>query len=526
MREEIVFFIKNLSTRGLAFRIAGGYVVLILVILLVTFFGFYGMQSTRSSYEDLLTTKVPRLIQLQKLQMDLADMNVLARDALLADNIEEQEKYLLLIESRRSVVGDKIDSLQKALTSENNQKTNQLAENIGNSSSGLLVNFIKFSRLIKADKKNVAKSMLQEKLKPGLEKIVVSVNETQSFYTEQIVRVKAKVESMQTKEKYLSTLIIAISILLACFFCTQIIRSVFEPLKHVINSALLMAKGDFSNRLMLRNMDEVGQTISAFNQISEGMTRLVRNIKKSANEIDATVETVELDCQELESKTLHQSDALHKTFELIRKTNVVTFENITIAHEAMGLAQDMSHAATLSSTSVDDALKQMLLITQYSLKISDIVSIIEGIAFQTNILALNAAIEAARAGEFGRGFAVVASEVRNLAGRSAVASKEIKILIETSQQQVKNGTQKVYSINEVIDRVTSTAAALTQLVQQVTVGSKSQEQYTSQVVSSIEDLVGCTDDNLNNVKNMLHGLHGLRTMANFLNENVAVFKVG
>ena len=367
--------------------------------------------------------------------------------------------------------------------------------------------------------------MLEGNLKPGLLKLGTSINEAQKFYNDQIVTVRANVEKLQASEQRRGIIMLVVSLVFACFFCIRIMRSVFNPLQHVTDSARLMATGDFSNRLQTKGQDEVSQTISAFNQISDGMTQLVRSIKVSANEIDTTVESVEADCLAMESKARLQSEALNDSFILIQKNNTVTLDNITSAQKAMRLADDMSRVAQLSSAAVSAALQQMMLITEFSQKISDIVSLIEGITFQTNILALNAAVEAARAGEYGRGFAVVASEVRSLAGRSADASREIKLLIETSQEQVQTGTQKVSSINEVIERVTTTASSLGQLVQLVAIGSKNQEQYMSQMVESVKNLVAENEGNLHNVENVRSGLSVLRTMADFLNKNVTVFKV-
>ena len=525
MRNRLQALVKSIAQHALACRIAGGYIVLIFMMLLITFSGFQDARMTRLSYEELLNTNLPQLSQLESLEIDLAEMSLIARDALLADNDTERDKYLSLIEAQRPVVGDEIESLQKILSDKSNQDSKRLAENIGNNSSGILVNIIKFSRLIKAGKKDAAISMLEGNLKPGLLKLGTSINEAQKFYNDQIVTVRANVEKLQASEQRRGIIMLVVSLVFACFFCIRIMRSVFNPLQHVTDSARLMATGDFSNRLQTKGQDEVSQTISAFNQISDGMTQLVRSIKVSANEIDTTVESVEADCLAMESKARLQSEALNDSFILIQKNNTVTLDNITSAQKAMRLADDMSRVAQLSSAAVSAALQQMMLITEFSQKISDIVSLIEGITFQTNILALNAAVEAARAGEYGRGFAVVASEVRSLAGRSADASREIKLLIETSQEQVQTGTQKVSSINEVIERVTTTASSLGQLVQLVAIGSKNQEQYMSQMVESVKNLVAENEGNLHNVENVRSGLSVLRTMADFLNKNVTVFKV-
>ena len=148
MRNRLQALVKSIAQHALACRIAGGYIVLIFMMLLITFSGFQDARMTRLSYEELLNTNLPQLSQLESLEIYLAEMSLIARDALLADNDTERDKYLSLIEAQRPVVGDEIESLQKILSDKSNQDSKRLAENIGNNSSGILVNIIKFSRLI------------------------------------------------------------------------------------------------------------------------------------------------------------------------------------------------------------------------------------------------------------------------------------------------------------------------------------------------------------------------------------------
>jgi methyl-accepting chemotaxis protein len=210
--------------------------------------------------------------------------------------------------------------------------------------------------------------------------------------------------------------------------------------------------------------------------------------------------------------------------DFIAGAQKVIDENADIAIQAAGMASNMESVAQRSSHSVNEAVHEMAMVTQSSQKITDIISIIDGIAFQTNILALNAAVEAARAGEQGRGFAVVAAEVRSLAGRSASASREIKSLILTSQQRVSSGTEKVQSIAHIMEDVSRTVGELKQLVEHISSGSKVQSQHMGEMVLSVAELLSGNDNNVHIVGGLRRALVDLKAMAHSLNTKVAEFK--
>ena len=516
---------KSMLGQGVAMRLAGGYLVLMGIIIAIAIMGVTGAEKMRYKFEVVLNTTVPRLTQLQQIQADLAAMNAVARDALLSTDAVKIEQSLAAIETGRATVGGRLESLQKMLVAEGTDHAKQVAQRIGDQSSGILVGMIKFSRFVKADKRNQALLVLQESLQDQLVKLAQEISDYQKSQIASLSAVKQDADATQAAETLQAAGITALALLVAMVFAVLMVRSVVLPLREATAMAEVMALGDFSNRLQAKNNDEVGSVVNAFNKISDGLTGLVVSIRTSAEQVNQTAEIITIRNTRLEEGAGEQTKALNIAMAFITNVQNVITQNVVMANQAMTMAGDMSDVAQKSRVSVQEAVTEMNMIKQSSDKITEIISLIDSIAFQTNILALNAAVEAARAGESGRGFAVVAAEVRSLAKRSADASKDIKSLILTSQDQVGRGTAKVQSITRVIEQVAQTADDLRGLVEQISSGSEDQGRQMNEMLGSVTELTSGNDNNLHIVGGMRHTTEELRDTAQTLNDKVAEFKV-
>lgn len=515
----------NVVGRRITVRLAGGYVLLIGMIILVAVLGLFNIQKIRTSYDEVLDVRIPRLTQLQQIQADLSSMNVSARDALLVTDAAKLEQILGKIESGRTTVGERLAALQKVLEEENTAESKEVAQAVGDSASSILVGLIKFSRYIKADKRDPALTVLQESLQPKLEKLGMQISQYQAKQIESLSSVKVQVVDKETQVRTQALGLTVLAIITAALFAWWVVRSVVSPLKDVTRVAHFMAQGDFSSRLDARHQDEVGRVVVAFNEISEGLSALVTSIRSNADLINATAQSIAGGNERLEGRATEQTEAMVNSLAFIREVQAAIADNVATANQATQMASDMSRIAQQSSVSVNDAVVEMASITQSSQKITDIIAMIDSIAFQTNILALNAAVEAARAGEMGRGFAVVASEVRVLAQRSAGASKDIKTLILESQVQVESGTKKVQSITQVIEQVMQTADALRAMVEQIASGSTAQGHNMAEMVGNIEKLESGNANNLQILGGLRSSTDELGEVARELDLKVAEFKV-
>jgi len=517
--------LQRLTGDSMAVRLSGGYVVLICMMIVIGVVAFINVGKVRLAYDEVLDERIPRLAELQKIQADLSKLSVTARDGLLTTEPEKLEKIFTSIETARKNTGEQLDALQKSMEGEGTPQSKEIAQEVANHASAVLVGFIKYSRALKADKRDLALTVLQENLQPQLEQLASHIGEYQAIQLESLKGVKSAVAAMQEVQTKQGLMSIAVAIFIAAVFATWVVRSVTKPLQKVTEVARLMAQGDFTQQLVSTSQDEVGKVTQAFNEISSGLTNLVGNIRSEATQINEVAESITARNVRLESRAEEQTKALNVATDFIRSVQEVIDENVSTANKATQTASTMAQIAEQSSASAVDAVNEMAKIKHSSQKITDIIALIDGIAFQTNILALNAAVEAARAGEQGRGFAVVASEVRTLAGRSAEASKEIKGLILTSQTQVDNGTLKVQSIAKVIDEVKVAATELKGLVEQISSGSEVQSRHMSEMVDSVTKLEAGNDNNVHIVGGMRFSLSDLRETSQKLTEQVSQFKV-
>jgi len=524
MRFELKSGLARSFGQGVTTRLAGGYVVLITMIIVVATIGITNIGKIRTTYDEVLDVRIPRLTELQKIQEQLTSMNVAARDALLTSDGSKLEKVFSTIESGRTSVGQQLEALQKALEEEGTKESKEVAQEVGNHASKVLIGLVKFSRYAKSEKRDQALSTLQESLQPELDQLSEHITEYQKLQIRSLASVKQDVSLQESSVKTQALSLAGAAIGIAALFAYWVVRSVVLPLKEATVIAGYMAQGDFSHRLVASRQDEVGNVMGAFNEISDGLSQLVVSIRSGANQVNEVVTNITTRNVRIEDRAAEQTKALNVAMDFIRSVQEVIDANVSTANQATQMAGNMASIAEQSSVTVSDAVNAMEKVKQSSQRITDIISLIDGIAFQTNILALNAAVEAARAGEQGRGFAVVASEVRSLAGRSAEASKEIKGLIHTSQAQVESGTQKVLSITRVMNEVTQTANDLKGLVEQISSGSVIQGQHMSEMVESVNHLEAGNDNNLHIVGGMRMTVSDLRDMAQSLNDKVAEFK--
>ncbi len=509
---------------GVAARLAGGYALLIAMVLLVALVGLTNIGKIRSTYDKVLDERIPRITAVQKIQANLSNLNADARDALLTTDNEQRAKIFALLDMGRAQVGEELEALQKALEQEGTAEATDVAQKIGNGASGVLVGLVKFSRYVKADKREQALVVLQESIQPQLKQLSAHITGYEQQQISSLASVKEEVAAKERLVVRQNIALLALSLLIAVSFAWWLVRSVVAPLRAITSAAGYMAKGDFSRKLTAQRDDEVGQVVEALNQTSSGLTSLVGNIRDSVGEVNNVAERITHRNGQVETSAKEQTQALDIARKFIGEVQQVIGDNVSIANQATGRANDMSAIAVRSSASVTDAVHEMQMINQSSQKITDIISMIDGIAFQTNILALNAAVEAARAGEQGRGFAVVASEVRSLAGRSAAASKEIKELILASQQRVVSGTAKVQSISVIMEEVIKTSEVLRDMVDEISSGSEVQSGHMAKMVQSVTTLIAGNDHNVEIVGGMRLDLQDLRETALALDDKVAEFK--
>lgn len=263
---------------------------------------------------------------------------------------------------------------------------------------------------------------------------------------------------------------------LAAMIAIFLIRNIVTPMVQAVEIAKTVAAGNLTSDIRVNSKDETGQLLQALKEMNDSLVTIVSQVRIGADAIATASSQLASGNLDLSSRTEQQASSLGKTASSMEELTGTVKQNADNARQANQLAASASEVAVKGGAAVMQVVDTMASINASSKKIVDIIGVIDGIAFQTNILALNAAVEAARAGEQGRGFAVVAAEVRNLAQRSAVAAKEIKTLIADSAQQVSIGGQLVSQAGATMDEIVTSVKRVTDIIGEIT--SASQEQIT------------------------------------------------
>ncbi len=310
------------------------------------------------------------------------------------------------------------------------------------------------------------------------------------------------------------------SLLLANGFIESQITS---PLKHVKAAAQQVATGESATDLNLNRVDDVGLIARAIYQAGLNLQSLVADVQEQATGVQLASQEISAAVNDLSNRTEHAASNLEETAAAMEQQTASVKQNSDTAHHASELAHEATEVAAKGGSDMANVEATMAQITASSRKIADIISVIDGIAFQTNILALNAAVEAARAGEQGRGFAVVASEVRSLAGRSASAAKEIKTLIDDSVSKVESGTRLVAHAGQTMNDVVTQVNRVNDLMREITIASKEQSLGISQVAQAVAQLDQMTQQNAAMVEESSAAAISMGDQAIHLVEAVNVF---
>ena len=302
-----------------------------------------------------------------------------------------------------------------------------------------------------------------------------------------------------------------------------IVKGITRPLDQAIDIAKTVAAGDLRCDVDIRTKDEVGELLTALKQMSGNLSDIVSRVRHGTETIASASSEVATGSMDLSTRTEQQASSLEETASSMTELTSTVRQNNENATQARKLADEASNVAVRGGATVSEVVQTMGAINESSRKIVDIIGVIDGIAFQTNILALNAAVEAARAGEQGRGFAVVAGEVRNLAHRSAAAAKEIKELIGDSVERVEAGSRLVGEAGVTMEEVVNSVRRVTSIIGEIAIATGEQRDGIEQISDAITQMDSVTQQNAALVEEAAAAAEALQQQAASLAEAVSVF---
>jgi len=371
-----------------------------------------------------------------------------------------------------------------------------------------------------------APDTLKDKMLPAAEAYIGSMkalwqrqNDLAREHADQVAREIARTETLLLA-------LMAVALAVGIGMAWAIARSVVRPLREAVAAATRIAATDLSQALGSERRDELGELLRALGRMQDALRTLVGQVRASTDSITTASAEIATGNQDLSARTEQTASNLQQTASAMEQLTSTVKQSADSASQANQLAVSAAEVAQRGGKVVSQVVATMDEIHASSKKIVDIIGVIDGIAFQTNILALNAAVEAARAGEQGRGFAVVASEVRSLAQRSAAAAKEIKALIGTSVGKVEAGSKLVSAAGSTMDEIVASVQRVTDMIGEITAAATEQSDGIGQVNSAVTQLDQMTQQNAALVEQSAAAAQSLKDQAIRLTQVVGIFKLG
>jgi methyl-accepting chemotaxis protein len=510
---------RNLS---IGQRLAAGFGIVIALLVMLAGLSWLRINSLNQEVEAMVKERYPKTVAANKVKSDVSESVRGMLMALLSTDPAQVKKELDNAAARNATANEAIAQLEKSTTDAKGQDILKALAPIRDKFGPLQASFV---GMINEDKKDEAMIKFMFSIRPLQGKYFEQLDKFVAYQNDLMAEAGANAASTTARTELLIGVLTAIAAVLSLGVAVFATRSITGPLGEAVGIARRVAEGDLTSVIATDRSDETGQMIDALKEMNDSLIRIVADVRTGTESISAASSEIASGNLDLSARTEQQAASLGQTSANVRELTDTVQQNADNARQANQLAAQASAIAAEGGNVVAQVVDTMGSITDSSKKIVDIISVIDGIAFQTNILALNAAVEAARAGEQGRGFAVVASEVRSLAQRSAAAAKEIKTLISDSVDKVDVGSKLVAQAGTTMEEVVASVRRVTDIIGEITAASQEQSAGIAQVNTTIVDMDETTQQNAALVEEAAAAAASMQEQAAQLAKAVAVFKL-
>ncbi|WP_411884371.1 methyl-accepting chemotaxis protein [Polaromonas sp. YR568] len=468
------------------------------------------------------TDRYPKTVLAHTVKDELNETARNMRNLLLMSDAEEIKKEFANIEESTRIIVDSLEKLDKMITS---AKGRELMQAVNASRALFVTQRTAFIALAKEGKKDEALALLIKQLRPTQLAYFAVLDDIIELQSGLMVESGKESSAQASQTRMLLLLISGVAAAVSIALGLLATRSITRPLNEAVAIARRVADGDLSATIEVTTKDETGQMLQALKDMNESLAGIVSDVRSGTDTIATASSQIATGNHDLSSRTEEQASSLEETAASMEELTSTVKQNADNARQANQLAVSASSVAVRGGSVVAEVVGTMGAINASSRKIVDIIGVIDGIAFQTNILALNAAVEAARAGEQGRGFAVVAAEVRSLAQRSAAAAKEIKTLISDSVDKVEEGSKQVAEAGKTMDEIVDSVKRVTDIMAEITAASQEQTSGIEQINQAITQMDQVTQQNAALVEEAAAAASSLQEQASGLSQLVSVFRL-
>jgi methyl-accepting chemotaxis protein len=503
-------------------RLALGFTIILAFAMLITGISVWRLQGVASATSEMMQVPLAKERMISdwsgKIDSGIRRTTAIARssDASLGAYFAEESKA-------SSAASSELQKKIETLISDADEK--ELFTRIGEQRKVYLSSRDQIAKLKTAGELEEASKIFDTVFRPGTAKYQELIVELLKMQRAKIDAAAAHIEDVASSSR---KLLYTLAVLVLAFGVTcawMLTTGITGPLQEAVTAARRVASGDLTGHIDDSAKDETGQLLSALKEMNSALLGIVTEVRSGTDHITTSSSEIAQGNQDLSRRTEQQAGALEETASSMEELTSTVKHNADNARQANQLAASAAQVAVKGGDVVAQVVGTMDSINQSSSKIVDIIAVIDGIAFQTNILALNAAVEAARAGEQGRGFAVVASEVRNLAQRSASAAKEIKALIGDSVEKVNLGSKLVADAGSTMGEIVASVQKVSDMISEITAASSEQSAGINEVNQAILSMDAVTQQNAALVEEAAAAAESMQHQAASLAQAVSVFKV-
>lgn len=503
-------------------RLGLGFGAVIVLLALIALLSILRLRSGGDKTDEIVNNRYAKVLLMTKAKANVSGYGHNLRNAMLASDVEERNGFLAEMKKTAAGNSEVMDKLEKALDMPEGIK---IFKTIRDARAGYVEAVTEDIKLLEAGDRQKAAEVLLKNVIPAENNYVANINHLNDLSTDLMDRAGKEGVDQAGEATLLVAVLSLVATLLAAFIGVLITRSITRPLNQAVAVARAVAVGDLTSRIDVHGRDEMAQLLQSIRDMNDNLQKIVGGVRLGTENIAAAAGQIASGNLDLSSRTEEQASSLEETASSMEELTGTVKQNTENALQANALAVSASAAATEGGAAVAQVIETMSAIKESAGKIVDIIGVIDGIAFQTNILALNAAVEAARAGEQGRGFAVVATEVRNLAQRSAAAAKEIKALIGDSVEKVENGGRQVDQAGSTMEKIVESIKRVTDIMGEIASASREQSAGIEQINQAIMQMDDVTQQNASLVEEAAAAAASMEEQAGKLVRSVGMFKL-
>jgi methyl-accepting chemotaxis protein len=514
----------NITNWKVRTRLTLGFGSMTVLLVLMAVIAITSMHRVNLHMAGIASDRTEEIALANKVMANTDAIAIALRNMMLTDNVDDRREQMNTVTRSRDSIGEALDKLTaNAGTAQAKQVLQAVKEQRGRYISGQN----ELVGLIESGQVDQARLYLSAQLRPVLASYKESIQAMIDF---QLGLMSESADAAASTYETTSNAMIAVALLglvtaagLGLLITRGLLLELGGEPRDAVELARFVAKGDFTHEVAVRNGDSES-LMAQLAVMQAGLSKLISNIRLSTSTISTASNEIASGNGDLSSRTEEQASSLEETASSMEELTSTVNQNAENARQANQLAIGASEIAARGGDVVREVVGTMSGISHASKKIADITSVIDGIAFQTNILALNAAVEAARAGEQGRGFAVVASEVRNLAQKSAAAAKEITALISDSVERVETGSRLVDQAGTTMEEIVTAVRRVTDIMGEITAASQEQSSGIGQVSQAITQMDQVTQQNAALVEEVAAAAESLNEEAQTLARLIASFR--